>query len=447
MPRPQAHAHCGADWPSWPPRDQGPDGLSVTDIARLTGIQRPTIYRLLAALLDAGLVLPVTGTKKYRAQLAVDPDTRSRDPRVRQLLPVLRRLADRTGDAVFLVVRDEDDSISLHREIGSYPVQILATYAGKRQPLGVGSGGMALLAALPDEVARGIVERNSGRLDEYGGMTPQEMYRLIENTRARGYSVVGNHAVRGALGVGCWTRMARRCWPSASPRSSTACRRSASARSPAGSRPSWQGWRRRPSRRGPFDGATAPSNAVRRTLGLEPDLAPASALEQLIQHLEEFPLGRLVRLAQRIQEGGGLRQRYFLAQVAMDEGHVHPAIRQSGPAHVDEMQLFARVHEHIAVAQVAVREHRVLARQRRPQPLQQVLGRGQVRPGFQVVVPVAQVIGQQVFQLAQARPRPPGTDNPPPAPRAAGAAPRRTVRAPAARRPRARSAVRRARRG
>ena len=89
----------------------------------------------------------------------------------------------------------------------------------------------------------------------------------------------------------------------------------------------------------------------------------------------------------------------------MDEGHVHPAIRQSGPAHVDEMQLFARVHEHIAVAQVAVREHRVLARQRRPQPLQQVLGRGQVRPGFQVVVPVAQVIGQQVFQLAQAKGR------------------------------------------
>ena len=157
----------------------------------------------LGTLLDAGLVLPVTGTKKYRAQLAVDPDTRSRDPRVRQLLPVLRRLADRTGDAVFLVVREEDDSISLHREIGSYPVQILATYAGKRQPLGVGSGGMALLAALPDDIARGIVERNSGRLDEYGGMTPQEMYRLIENTRARGYSVVGNHAVRGALGVGC----------------------------------------------------------------------------------------------------------------------------------------------------------------------------------------------------------------------------------------------------
>jgi DNA-binding IclR family transcriptional regulator len=34
-------------------------------------------------------------------------------------------------------------------------------------------------------------------------MTAREMWRLVENTRTRGYSVVGNHAVRGALGVGC----------------------------------------------------------------------------------------------------------------------------------------------------------------------------------------------------------------------------------------------------
>ncbi|HYG44431.1 MAG TPA: IclR family transcriptional regulator [Bordetella sp.] len=184
-------------------RDQGATGLSVTDIARLTGIQRPTIYRLLAALLDSGLVLAVPGTKKYRAQWATCADNATPDPRVSQTLPILRRLAQRTGDAVFLVVREGDESVSLHREIGGYPVQILATYAGKRQPLGVGSGGMALLAALPDPVAHCIVERNSGFLDEYGGMTPHEMHRLIENTRARGYAVVGNHAVRGALGVGC----------------------------------------------------------------------------------------------------------------------------------------------------------------------------------------------------------------------------------------------------
>jgi DNA-binding IclR family transcriptional regulator len=184
-------------------RDHGADGLCVTDLARYTGIQRPTIYRLMAALMEAGLAHPVAGTKRYRAQLAQDAGAPEADPRLRMTLPALRRLAARTGDAVFLVVRDGDESVSLHREIGGYPVQILATYAGKRQPLGVGSGGMALLAALPDEEARGIVERNAAHLDEYGGMTSHEMLRLIENTRSRGYSVVGNHAVRGALGVGC----------------------------------------------------------------------------------------------------------------------------------------------------------------------------------------------------------------------------------------------------
>jgi DNA-binding IclR family transcriptional regulator len=184
-------------------RDHGPDGLCVTDLARYTGIQRPTIYRLMAALMEAGLAHPIAGTKRYRANLAQDAAMPEPDPRLRLTLPALRRLAERTGDAVFLVVRDGDESVSLHREIGGYPVQILATYAGKRQPLGVGSGGMALLAALPDEVAHGIVARNAACLDEYGGMTAHEMLRLIENTRSRGYSVVGNHAVRGALGVGC----------------------------------------------------------------------------------------------------------------------------------------------------------------------------------------------------------------------------------------------------
>lgn len=184
-------------------RDHGTVGLSITDIARLTSIQRPTVYRLLAALLDAGLVAAVPGTKKYRAQWASSLDIAAPDPRISQTLPSLRRLAERTGDAVFLVVRDGDESISLHREIGTYPVQILATYAGKRLPIGVGSGGMSILASLPDPIAQGIVQRNSAYLDEYGGMTTNEMMRLIDNTRSRGYAVVGNHAVRGALGVGC----------------------------------------------------------------------------------------------------------------------------------------------------------------------------------------------------------------------------------------------------
>ena len=145
----------------------------------------------------------IPAVKKYCANLAVTHDTQLAHPLIAITLPSLKRLAMKTGDAVFLAVRDGDDSLSLHREIGSYPVQILATYAGKRQPLGVGSASLAILADLPDHEVQQIIERNSNRFDEYGAMTRQEMTRLVENSRSRGYAVIGNHAVRGAIGVGC----------------------------------------------------------------------------------------------------------------------------------------------------------------------------------------------------------------------------------------------------
>lgn len=186
-------------------QDNPDSGINITGLARLTGLQRPTIYRLLAALMESGFVRPVPGTKRYAAcqNRPASSTDQEQDSRVQMARPAMRRLAAATGDAVFLTVRDKHESLSLWREIGPYPVQILATYAGKRQPLGVGSGGMALLAQLDDPTVDDIIQRNSDQLEMYGGMSSREMRQLVHNTRMRGYSVVGNYAVRGALGVGC----------------------------------------------------------------------------------------------------------------------------------------------------------------------------------------------------------------------------------------------------
>lgn len=184
-------------------RDNPDGGLSVSELSRLTGLQRPTVYRLLAALVEEGFVQNIGGSKRF---LACDPSETAlldQEPRIKLALPVMQSLAAQTGDAVFLVVRDGNESLSLWREIGPYPVQILATFAGKRQPLGVGSGGMALLAKLDDAEIEEIIASNSEQIEQYGGMSIREMRQLVKNTRTRGYSVVGNYAVRGALGVGC----------------------------------------------------------------------------------------------------------------------------------------------------------------------------------------------------------------------------------------------------
>lgn len=179
------------------------NGLSVTELSRLTGLQRPTIYRLLAALTEAEFVHAVGRTRRYastRSALPVNDNPRNHV--VELAKPLMRELADQVGDAVFLVMRDGNNSITMWREIGSYPIQILATYVNKSQPLGVGSASMAILAKLDDASIDAIIEANQDQLEHYGGMTQREMRQLIANTRTRGYSVVGNYAVRGALGVG-----------------------------------------------------------------------------------------------------------------------------------------------------------------------------------------------------------------------------------------------------
>ncbi|HLS17607.1 MAG TPA: helix-turn-helix domain-containing protein [Paenalcaligenes sp.] len=179
-------------------------GLSVTELSRLTGLQRPTIYRLLAALTECEFVYSVGRTRRYAA--AKQNQIQGPEPEhhlIEHAKPHMRELANQFGDAVFLVVREGNDSLTLWREIGPYPVQILGTYANKRQPLGVGSGGLALLAALDDDTIEQIMLNNSKEIEHYGGMTLREMRQLVQNTRTRGYSVIGSYTVRGALGVGC----------------------------------------------------------------------------------------------------------------------------------------------------------------------------------------------------------------------------------------------------
>ncbi|KDC68556.1 transcriptional regulator, IclR family, C-terminal domain protein [Bordetella bronchiseptica MBORD591] len=187
-----------------------PAGLGATEVAGRTGLDRVNVQRLFLALEASGWIRRNKAGKRFFA--GDDPTSMKAriwtPPAVSRELIVaaiegMRRLARHLGDAVFLIGRDGSESVGIHREIGDYPMQILASHAGKRHPLGVGSAGMALLSTLPDSEARAVVKANSPRFEEYGGITAEMIERLRVNTRQRGYSVMQNYAVSGALGVGC----------------------------------------------------------------------------------------------------------------------------------------------------------------------------------------------------------------------------------------------------
>lgn len=181
---------------------QSPEGLNVPGIARALAMQRTSVYRYISVLVEEGYAVRDPHSGLYRAAASESRIIDDQGLSVARLASAMRHISRETGDSSFLICRVGSDSLCLHREIGSYPVQVLAVTIGHRQPLGVGAAGLALLAALPPDEADALIEQNRESLRSYGNMTVSHMRLLVQATRNRGWSAVGNAAVSGVLGVG-----------------------------------------------------------------------------------------------------------------------------------------------------------------------------------------------------------------------------------------------------
>lgn len=180
----------------------GDQGLTIPEIVSATNMQRSTTYRFLDVLVNFGCVTRDEMTRRFKVTPSWTAPVRSHEVAIEHARKALRRISDLTGDSAFLICRAGADSLCIHREVGTYPLQVLTVAAGHRQPLGVGAAGLAFLAALPQEEVTSLIEQNKTRLGAYGGMTPEQLQLLVNTTRDRGWSIVGNTAVQGVLGVG-----------------------------------------------------------------------------------------------------------------------------------------------------------------------------------------------------------------------------------------------------
>ena len=100
------------------------------------------------------------------------------------------------------MVRSGADSFCLDRQSGSFPIQVLTVQVGKRRPLGIGGGGLALLSFMPQGELPGVLDRIEPHLAPYGGLTRQILLGLVEEARAQGYARITGYAVAGVTSVG-----------------------------------------------------------------------------------------------------------------------------------------------------------------------------------------------------------------------------------------------------
>ena len=178
-------------------------GVRLTDIVEESGLNRPTVHRLLKVLAEEGAVEQDAQSRRYLVGQEVTLLGLARSARfpIRAVAdPYLRHLADELGDTVFLSIRSGFDSICIDRKLGHYPVKVLSLEVGGRRPIGVGVSGVAMLSLLPTEEAAGITHANAQRLKAHG-LTDAKLLERVKAARARGYAFADSGLVKGTRAV------------------------------------------------------------------------------------------------------------------------------------------------------------------------------------------------------------------------------------------------------
>lgn len=174
-------------------------GARLTDIAELSGLSRPTAHRILRVLAEEGAVEQDAATRRYLVGQEVSLLGLARSARapVRAAAePYLRHVAEVCGETVYLTIRSGLDSICVDRKNGSYPLKVLSIEVGARRPLGVGVGGLVLLAYLPESEAAAITRSNEPRIARHG-LSAAKLGDRLRTVRAKGYAYAETGVVRG----------------------------------------------------------------------------------------------------------------------------------------------------------------------------------------------------------------------------------------------------------
>ena len=149
---------------------QKPDGAALADVVAHTSCTKTTAHRVLSALQLVRYVAQDPLDRSYRLGGALaDVSRRARLADVAAMgRRTIQRLAELTGDTVFLSVPEGAEAVCVARAVGDYPIRTLTLDRGDRRPLGVGAGALALYCAMPPERRAAVNRVNAAWLREYG---------------------------------------------------------------------------------------------------------------------------------------------------------------------------------------------------------------------------------------------------------------------------------------
>jgi len=168
-----------------------PPTLGVTELAKQLRLTKSKVSRILSTMEQARFASKDGETQKYRL-----------GPKVLELAgaflsshewrttarPHLKALRDATGESVALFVVDRDRRICLEKWESAHELRSSITLGG-RYPLTAGAGGKMLLAHLPGDERKAILEKTGlPRHTSHTITDPRALERELQDIRRKGYA-------------------------------------------------------------------------------------------------------------------------------------------------------------------------------------------------------------------------------------------------------------------
>lgn len=170
-------------------------GSVLTELVTRTGLPRPTIHRVLDALMDIGWVVRDTETSRFNLGpdiAALGYTAISRNPIERIASTELSQLADSIGQVVYLGIRSGFDMVCIGRYESQSEVQVGRGWVGLRGPFGMTPSCMGMLAHLPQQDTDEIVKANLSRYHRIEGFDETGFRKTLEEARKKGYGTYDN---------------------------------------------------------------------------------------------------------------------------------------------------------------------------------------------------------------------------------------------------------------
>ncbi|MEO1550324.1 MAG: IclR family transcriptional regulator [Pseudomonadota bacterium] len=168
----------------------GRAGLGLSDLARLSGMNKATVLRHLLALQDAGFVEQGAGDTRYFLGPAFATYAALRaasDPFLREVDRVLKGLAAQTGETVFVAAYDGETLTTVALVESTKATRVILD-RGARLPLHGTAPGLAVLAWGGAPLLAQVLAQPLARFTERTLCDPNALRDHLAETRAQGYA-------------------------------------------------------------------------------------------------------------------------------------------------------------------------------------------------------------------------------------------------------------------